>query len=171
MGLKPIYFPIGLNAPTIALPELKVPKEKSFLASDAITACQPWIDNRRAKFAASKPPRLGRKVKSIEDEAQDLRNSSASMNHFLQEISNGNDFLIGALAAEMRATIYWPNGRDDKPDDQWNPLLLRMASKANLPLPVYCVPDRVAEPPIVANADLRFTMDYPRISAVFPSEK
>jgi hypothetical protein len=93
------------------------------------------------------------------------------MNYFVREIRAGNKFLLGTLAGEMRASIYWPTGRDAKPDSQWNPLLLRMASKADLPLPVYCVPEDTAPSPAIADRELRLSLDTARIFAIFPHEE
>lgn len=169
MGNVADILPNSPGVSPIILTELVTLPGKSFQSPNAVAECQPWIDNRRLKFAATKQVRPDRQSKSIDEEAQDLRNSILRINHFLRGIREGNQFLLGTLAGELRATVYWPKGRDDKPDAQYNPILLRMASKASLPLPVYCVPD-VPFPPAVP-IDVRIKMDTPRIESVFPSER
>jgi len=171
MGVLYDLLPNAPNVPAITLVALVMPLDKSFANPNATAICKEWIDNRRAKFISPPQTRIGRKSKSVEAEAEDLRSSSLRMNHFVEGIRGGNTFLLGSLAGEMRASIYWPDGRDAKPDAQYNPLLLRMASKADLPLPVYCVPEAAPLPPAVADTVLQVDMDTPRITAIFPHEK
>ncbi len=71
----------------------------------------------------------------------------------------------------MRASVYWPPGRDAKPDSQWNPLLLRMASLADLPLPVYRISDK-PKTQIVAEAIMHLqTTNGPRIERMFATDE
>lgn len=139
----------------------------------AVKACDKWIQNRKSKFAVVKAPRPNRRPKLIEEEGDDLRNSTAHMKHILQHMETGETYLLGALAGEMRACVYWPRGRDSQPDDQWNPLLLRMASKADLPLPVYSVPHDEAEEttPLLQEAVMSVIPDPARIERIYIGDR
>jgi hypothetical protein len=112
----------------------------SLLDPSATTACQKWMDNRRQKFSGAPVLRAGRKPKSLKQEAEDLITATDNVISLANTIiSNGQKQLIGYLAADLRALVYWT--RDDRREAGYNPLLLRMASKADLPLPVFALSD------------------------------
>jgi hypothetical protein len=46
-----------------------------------------------------------------------------------------------------------------------------MASKADLPLPVYCTPEDTPIPKVISNMDPRIMLEVPRIDSIFPSDK
>jgi hypothetical protein len=158
----------GENAPSFKLEELMVRNGKSFDEAGAANACSVWISNRKTKFRANAKLRANRRLKTIEEEASDLRTSVLRLNHLSKEVRAGEQFLLGTLAGEMRATIYWEN--DVHPDHSYNPLLLRMASKANLGLPVYAVP-RTPDPPVIGKSETRLNPDIPRVDAIFPTDQ
>ena len=130
------------GSPTLLLPSAPpLPDERSTDDPNAFTKCQKWIQNRKGMFSGSKTPRSGRRMKNLQEEANDLSNSIRRLRHLNQQIKEGNTYLLGTLAGEMRASVYWPIGRDAQPSQSYNPILLRMANVAELPLPVYFVPD------------------------------
>jgi hypothetical protein len=161
--------PAGENAPVITLPASPVRAEKSFEAADAVNACRPWIANRKSKFSTSRA-RQGRRPKTIQEQAADLREPALRLRYLSQEVRAGKQFLLGALAADIRASVYWPAGRDSEADRKWNPILLRMASKADLPLPVYAIPSS-PQPPAAGQAQVHLTAEIPRVDAVFTSDE
>ncbi|APW62030.1 hypothetical protein [Paludisphaera borealis] len=116
----------------------------SLVHPGASQACQTWITNRAAKFGPIKP-RDGRRMKSVDEQAKDLRTSIANLRIITASISNnqGLSSLVGYLATELRALTHWEN--DARKDGGYNPLLLRMASKRSLPLPVYGWRDLIAK--------------------------
>ena len=134
-------------------------------------ACQDWIQNRRSKFSQPQTARPDRRPKTIQEQGQDLVASIYRLRHLQQLTRAGNRHLLGTLAGEMRASVYWPKGRDTQPDRNWSPLLLRMASMADLPLPVYSIPD-IPEPQVVKDAIVRLeSSNAPRIERMFATDQ
>ncbi len=120
-----------------------VPNENSFDDPNAAVACQSWIQKRQQKFASTTAVRVERHLKTLRDQAEDLRNSALNLRDLREQVLVGKPRLLGHLAAELRSSIYWLRGPNNQGDSQparnYNPLLLRLASVADLPLPVYCV--------------------------------
>jgi hypothetical protein len=159
------------GVPTLLLPvQAPVPDDLSTEDPNATAKCQQWIQNRKAMFGIPKTPRANRRLKTAEELADDLRNSVLRLKHLKQQISEGDTYLLGTLAGEMRASVYWPKGRDAQPSANYNPLLLRMASLADLPLPVYCVP-RGQMPPILDAATMHLVVDPPRVRREFLTDE
>jgi hypothetical protein len=168
-GLK--LLPDTPGATTLLLPPpIPAPSnEVSINDPNAIAACQNWIQNRRSKFSKPKPTRTNRRPKTIEEQADDLRTSIYVLKTLQQNIITGNRHLLGMLAAEMRACVYW--AQDTLPDRNYNPLLLRMASLADLPLPVYFMPE-IPVPPLIESADMRLTFaNAPRVRREFKRDE
>jgi len=91
------------------------------------------------------------------------------MNHLQEAVIAGHYHLLGTLAGEMRACVYWQ--KDAQPDRSYDPLLLRMASRADLPLPVFFVPE-VPRPPIVDDAILHhIPANGPRVVRQFKTDE
>jgi hypothetical protein len=108
----------------------------SFSHPDSLKACNIWIDNRRQKLSEIRAPRSGRRMKSTAEQSRDLfiaANNLEAIAKFIQ--LSRQTHLIGYLAVELRSLIYWT--KDKSREGGYNPLLLRMASMANLPLPVF----------------------------------
>src|ERR1051325_3058795 len=81
----------------------------------------------------------------------------------------------GHLAAELRSSVYWPSGTNNQGDSQptrnYNPLLLRMASVADLPLPEY---GTLSPPPFpdIGSLSVRFEpLNAPRTYRLLKSDK
>lgn len=152
-------------------PDTAVIQEISLNAPDATTACQQWIKNRKSKFVTSSKLRDNRRFKTTEEQASDLRVCILRLRDLHNQVRLGNAYLLGTLAGEMRASIYWLDGKDSQPERQNNPLLLRMASLADLPLPVYHVPDPAGPTP-ADSADMRHEMaTVPRIVKLYGSDQ
>jgi hypothetical protein len=127
---------------------------------NASNACQVWIQNRRKKFSASQL-RTGRRLKTLTEQARDLLIAVNNLRTIASAIhSNGQKHLIGYLAAELRALVFW--SKDDTRDGGYNPLLLRMASKADLPLPVFAWKDMFDGLPTVLT---KASFHMPQLSA------
>lgn len=116
----------------------------SYRHKDARRACRDWIANRKRKFANPTPPRgAARRLKSIDEQADDLRNSIAAIANAIKSLhENNNRWPVNVIAGELRALVGWH--ADSASEATHKPLLLRMASKDELPLPVYAT--RLAEP-------------------------
>jgi hypothetical protein len=127
----------------------------SFLRSDAATVCQGWIRCRKAKFAVP-TIRAGRRRKTVIEEARDLRRSVTSLQQLIKDMGQQRRFdLARYVAGELRALVYWVH--DQQRDRAYNPLLLRMASKADLPLPVFANSDPLSLPPSVPRPVFHFS--------------
>jgi len=143
---------------------------------NAVAACQKWIQNRKSKFGSPKTtPSSDRRLKTTDEQADDLRASIDRLRHLQREVLAGHKYLLGTLAGEMRASVYWPKGRDNQRDTNYNPLLLRMASIADLPLPVYSVPN--TQPPPTSPTMPPPVLNYepgavaPRINRTFGTDE
>lgn len=162
------------NVPTLLLGSAQglVPQEFSIDDPNSTAACQRWIQNRKSKFSTPRTPRTGdRRAKTLNEQANDLVASIVRLKWLREQTLAGNPHFLGTLAGEMRASVYWPKGRETQPDHNWNPLLLRMASVADLPLPVYSV-IRKAEPSIINEAILHMTPSTaPRIERMFATDQ
>ena len=136
----------------------------------ALVACKEWIDRRKSKFlrvpAKASPP--SRRPKTAGEQAADLRCAILSMRHMKREAEIGNTFFVGDMAAQLRALLYWKN--DDSPESTYNPLLLRMASMADLPLPIYLIKKDAVLP---AQSDLAKHVKalVPGLTKNFPTEE
>jgi hypothetical protein len=125
-GVPPLEIELTKVQPTMEL--------KDFDDTAIETACRTWIANRRKKFSVPSL-RPGRKPKTLTEQAKDLRISIDNTKVLSNLIDKGGQTnLIGYLAAELRALVYWT--KDDTREGGYNPLLLRLASKDDLPLPV-----------------------------------
>ena len=156
--------------PILVLPsEPLLPEERSTDHPNASAKCQKWIQNRKGMFSGSKTPRTGRRLKNLQEEANDLSNSILRLRHLNQQIRDGHTYLLGTLAGEMRASVYWPIGRDAQPSQSYNPILLRMANVAHLPLPVYFVP-HTPMPAELRAAVKHLTVDPPRLHREFGTD-
>lgn len=155
---------------TIKLPSIpEVPKEISINDVNAIAECQIWIQNRQLKFSGNRSPRPNRRNKSTYEQANDLQASIYRLRDLQQGVLAGRSHLLGTLAGELRACVYWV--KDSQPDRNYSPLLLRMANLAELPLPVYLVP-KTPTPPVLDEAEIRHVpANAPRIHRQFLTDK
>jgi hypothetical protein len=126
----------GVDAIVLSAPKA-APTGISLDAPNADSLCQKWIQNRQLKFGNPRAARSNRRLKTADEQANDLRASVYRLRHLQQQVIAGNTYLLGTLAGEMRACVYWFN--DTRQEANYNPLLLRMANLAQLPLPVYIV--------------------------------
>ena len=152
-----------------------IPHENSFDDPNAVVACQSWIQKRRQKFSSPASVRGERHLKTLQDQADDLRNSALNLRDLQEQVLANKPRLLGHLAAELRSSIYWPRGTNNQGDSQppinYNPLLLRMASVADLPLPVY---GSLSPPPFpnIGSLSVRFEpLNAPRTYRLLKSDK
>jgi hypothetical protein len=157
------------RVPSFRLPALlALPIGKSFDEPNAHSVCQPWITRRATKFAAPRIPKPNRHAKTINEEVADLQNSVARIDDLRNLVVGGKKHMLGTLAGELRASVYWK--REAGPERSYNPLLLRMASKSDLALPVFSVPSG-PEPPIISEAIFSFVPNIPRLERLFPTDE
>jgi hypothetical protein len=163
--------PDGPGVPTVSI---SVFGQENSAAPDAFThptagaLCKKWIDNRKAKFATPKPIGSTHRIrKSIEDETKDLKGSVVRLRDITQQVLNGKSYLLGTLAAEIRALVHW---KKDAARELASPLLLRMASKGDMPLPVFFIKHRPL-PPMDSSPAIHFEPEVPRRFPIFPTDE
>ena len=164
-------LPDGPNVPRLPLTSAQglVPQEFSIYDSNKDAACQTWINNRKSKFATQRTPATNRRRKTIGEQAHDLIVSIYRLRALQQQVLARNSYLLGTLAGEMRASVFWK--QDAQPDRSYNPLLLRMANLAQLPLPVYVTPS-VPLPRLIMQAQAHVTVSHaPRIERMFVTDR
>jgi hypothetical protein len=163
-------LPDSQGVPTVLLSanEAAVAGEFSLNHPDASISCQKWILDRQVRF---KSQRLTTRMrhKTVSEEAEDLRNAIKVLEHLQDTIAGGNSSLVGTLATELRALVYWCAPATSK-SKAYNPLLLRMASKADLPLPVWVI-EQTTRSPIIATATVHITPDIPTIRRRLRTQK
>lgn len=113
------------------------PSPPSIEHPDAAAICGTWVENRRAKFSQQAPD-PGRRLKSQQEELADLQGALQALRDAKRQFQVRREVPIGTVAAHLRGLLHWQNDRAR--DRSYNPLLLRLASRANLPLPVYVGP-------------------------------
>ena len=106
----------------------------SYAHSDAFQACEKWVSWRQNQFSSSQIIGNNKnRSKTIHEQINELQEATFLLNDFSNRIQNGDRKFLGSLAAELRALLYW-NGRKT-----YNPLLLRLAGKFSLSLPIYLI--------------------------------
>lgn len=128
--------------------------------------CREWREWRARRFPQSSAPRDHRTMKTPEEEALDLRRAILSLQFLAEQVDQGKLYLLGHLATELRALIYWYR---DTAERGYNPLLLRMASKADLPLPVYAFDD--GGPPVFPSSQYHFRSQVPQYIREFRGQR
>jgi hypothetical protein len=122
-------------------------------------ACEAWIRNRKAKFAK---PELqdGRTPKTDDEQGKELVEAVKRLAVISAATLQNNQIqFMGTLATELRSLLHWKN--DAKTDHNHNPLLLRMASKGDLPLPVFGLIDPFDVPVPQAGSASFFLSPFP----------
>src|ERR1051326_3844483 len=74
-----------------------VPNENSFDDPNASVACQSWIQKRRQKFSGPTSARDERHLKTLQDQAEDLRNSALNLKDLREQV----------LANKPRLLVIW----------------------------------------------------------------
>lgn len=168
-GQPLLKYESGVETRVIVANDELVPQAFSVTDPDIATKCETWIQNRKAMFSTPATPRDNRRSKTVNEQAQDLVASINRLRHLQQLIQAGAGHLLGTLAGELRASIYWPPNISGRLR-QWNPLLFRMANLGELPLPVFSLP-HVPKPKIpnqIAHYELA---NYPRVEKMFKSDQ
>ena len=104
-------------------------------------ACHEWVEKRRKKFANAKI-KPHRRQRRLERQLDDLRNLRSILLLAARHVEQGDRAQIMGVAAALRSMVYW--AKDLDPEPNYSPVLLRLASRADLPLPVY-VSDRTRD--------------------------
>jgi len=142
--------------------------EPAFLHADARALCEPWVAWRKTRYGVAKTvAKPNRRLKSEAEQFEELRMSNRCLTDLAGAVANGNAHLTGHLATELRALLYW---RDSKASS-YSPLLIRLAGRLNLPLPIYQIPEGSPVPDIVLEASFRVRSGEPSLIKDIPSKE
>jgi len=137
-GGEPLKLLSEMGEKEVPVPEGGTPPmDRSYDDPTAAEECASRMASRQSRMALveGRAVRPGRRLKTAEEELADLEAEIAGLDHDLERARQGLSVAIGGVAGHIRALTYWPNDRGT-----WNPLLLRMAARLDLPLPVYVEP-------------------------------
>lgn len=132
--------------------------------------CREWLNWRKHKYGNLKiEAKSGRRIKTIQEQTQELATAITTLNFFLQHLVNGNHLFLANILPILRSLLFWP----DKKSNSYNQLLIRIAGLKNLPLPVYArVSISKSEIPNILNeAILHFKNNVPSIQKIYQSQK
>jgi len=134
----------------------------ALLHPDAIIACQDWI-KWRATYLSSLTTPSGRRMKSASQQWTELENETKFLRSLLPAVQTGQTHLAYKLAASLRALLFWKL-RGLSLDQNYNPLLLRVASWRHLALPVFAHSgDGPKTPAVVTQAAYRVMQNCPEM--------
>jgi hypothetical protein len=134
-GSKLLDGTVATEVHKVETPDHPVDPVPSWDQSAKDDACSEWISWRAERFGTSKQaPRRGRRLKSEQEQVAELRRAAQSTADLANLVLQGHTHLLGHLATELRALLFW-KGR------QYDPLLLRLAARKDLSLPLFIVPD------------------------------
>lgn len=108
---------------------------------EARAVCQHWIEWRAKRFSLPLPVRSDNRPATFEEQLDQLRAAAEDLDRHCDVLDAGGPGLLAAfkgLMLELRSLVYWKE-QNDRGWQSYNPLLLRLADKASLPLPVYGV--------------------------------
>ena len=136
---------------------------------DAVVQCQHWMNWRTQHLGTPRVAKAGRRLKSADEQIEELRAEIETLRYDAQQVMAGRCFFIRRIAGSLRGLIYWQmqkNGTTLNPS--YNPLLLRLAARQNLPLPVFAMPeDSSTRPEIISKAEVHFINNIPTIQQLF----
>jgi hypothetical protein len=139
---------------------------------DATTQCQNWVSWRTIRLGTPSPPDDGRDLKPAERQIKELEGALARLDMLVQLVAAGQDFQIPLIAVTLRSLIYWQLRNNGRLNDQYNPLLLRIAARLNLPLPIFAFPDdRATQPDVLLQAEVHHCNNLPMMQRMLPAQE
>ena len=79
---------------------------------------------------------------------KELDNALQVLQELCEQVRSGKTYMINQVAGSLRALIIWQvSNKDGSLNKSYNPLLLRLASQLDLPLPVFTSPHDLDKPP------------------------
>lgn len=154
--------PVRLNPSPRSEPSAPAWQDRS-----ATQACAEWMSWRAAYFSAEKLVRAGRRPKTLDEQVAELQLAEANLADLTRLLREGRVHLRGHLAAELRALLHWDSRRLTHLSNA-DPLLLRLAARAGVPLPLYAF---MQDPPDTLGVSLiHFRMDTASCSRAYPRQ-
>jgi len=143
----------------------------SFNHEEASFRCQKWISWRSERYSSPKlHPKQSRKIKSINQQIQELNDSLASLRHHINTFKDQERlFLVNALP-HLRSLLFWADGKSKN----YNPLLFRVAGYLKLPLPIFAFNNRIKntiDNPIFSDALLHRVNNYPSLTQQYSNQE
>jgi hypothetical protein len=140
--------------------------------SDAVAECKAWIAWRKQFFSVSRAPDSSRRSLSDEEQVAALESEVKALRDLAGQVSGGKRYLLPKVAGALRGLLYWKMRANNTLQPSYNPLLLRIAARAEVPLPVFAFPDdRGSRPQVVDEAQFHFINNVPTHYQLFPAQK
>jgi hypothetical protein len=114
-----------------------VQEQRAIGHSDAEVRCEKWIGRRKEEWGKPNDSRLPdgegdpRMLKSRSEQKGDLMRATSILMDDLQLVAEGELYRLDVVLATLRSLLCWKGNHD--------PLLLRVASWEDLPLPVFSI--------------------------------
>jgi len=143
----------------------------SFDHEEASTLCQEWISWRSGRYSSPKLyAKQYRRIKSIDQQIQDLNDSLASLNHYVCTFKNQERLFLMNTLPHLRSLLFWA----DRKSKNYNPLLFRVAGYLKLPLPIFAFKDRIKntiDNPLFSDALLHRDNNYPSVTQQYSNQE
>lgn len=98
--------------------------------------CHNWMEWRKHRYGNTKgAAKKGRRLKTTAEQSVELQNAMGALSEITYFISVGKLHFLPNIAAQLRSLVYWK-----ETGSTYNPLLLRLAGRLALPLPVFAYP-------------------------------
>lgn len=116
-------------------PLLEIPMP-DLSSEEVIEKCSEWTEWRKNKFInKKKDPKKNRRLATLEEQLNNLDIAIDDLSKALYSKSHITPDDLQLILPILRSLIFWTDGKQSK----FNPLLFRLASKLDLPLPVYAL--------------------------------
>lgn len=149
----------------VTLSNTTVPSVLSFSDPDVGVACKAWIDWRTRRYSGEKAVKKKRRLKTLEQQFGELVSVVASLRDLSLLVGQGKHYLAGHLATELRALIYWKESKSN-----YSPLLIRIAGRLGLPLPIYFFGDREFPPAGMPEPAMAYTTNAASLIKTLPKQ-
>lgn len=143
----------------------------AFMHPDVRLRCQRWMAHRAAHYMVSAVP-AGRELVSLEEDLSNLRDVALGVRDCVASIVAGNRHHVSTLRGKLRELIYEEFDRRGQLKKNYAPLLLRVAARLDLPLPMFALmPDAGSRPNILDQADVELRLGPFGIRASLPTQE
>lgn len=156
-------LPFSPDVETANIPSKPV-EEQDFELSihhvDARKNCELWTKWRSNHFAGTqREARENRRSKTIDEQLIELEDELQALEELSEQVRAGKNHMLTKVAGSLRALIYWQE-KNGKLVFSYNPLLLRMAGRLELPLPIFTLPpDQEKITDIISDINLYYSPD------------
>ncbi|MCW3053278.1 MAG: hypothetical protein JWN14_2448 [Chthonomonadales bacterium] len=109
---------------------------------DELRNCENWIRWRQTHLSLPKAARANRRLKTDAEQMQELEDELASLKDDINAVRQGKRNRLSKIAASLRGLLYWEmriKRGQEVMSTTYNPLLLRMAARMELPLPLFAI--------------------------------